>query len=211
MNPVLWILVFATVTTVGLLLERRSRSRLLSLDEWAERQGRPVVRDAPLALLTEIEPISFLPPIVAIARFLPARSEVEPALLLGSCGTGHRPVTFLCAISQAPALLPHARVLPQNAHDVPGNLGFVAQEAPELPGTHRLEAFSPLAPQLVAALAVALGARPDFRPDFRPELRPELRIELRPGRVLVAARGQGPDDAELVSAITAQLLLGLGV
>lgn len=175
MSPVLWVLIGATVVTVGLLFERRKRSRPLSLDEWALAHHRPVLREIPLSVLAEIEPVALLPFIVSIERFLPAPSEDGTALFLCQCGPGHRPLHMLLAVASLPSGVPHARVLPKTVRDVPAELGFSEQDATGLPAAYRIEAFSPLETALVHSIGLAL-----------PAAGTPIRIELRPGRLLVA-------------------------
>lgn len=195
MNPVLWMLVGATVATVGLLFERRARSLKVSLDDWAQQKNRPVLREVELSLLSEVEPIALLPDVVSIERFLPARAETESALFLCQCGTGHRPARVLLAVLSGPDFLPHLRILPASVRDVPSHLGYVEKEAPALPASYRLEAFSDLDPKIIAAVASALPIAGD-----------PIRIELRPNRILVAIhRTDGEAASELESHCEALL------
>jgi len=175
MSPVLWILVASTVATAALLIDRRRKSRPLSLDDWAESQGRPVLREVELSLLSEVEPLALLPDVFGIERFLPARAETEAALFLCHCGRGHRPESVLLAVQTAPDWLPHLRILHQSVRDVPKHLGYVAKESAVLPPAYRLEAFAEPNPVLLSAISAAL-----------PYAGQPLRIELRPGRLLVA-------------------------
>lgn len=189
MNPVLWMLVGVTVATVGLLFERRARSQKVSLDDWALQKNRPLLRDVELSILSEVEPIALLPDVVSIDRFLPARAETEAALFLCKCGTGHRPQRVLLAVLSGPDFLPHLRILPSAVRDVPSHLGYVQKEAPALPASYRVEAFSDLDPRLLQAVASALPPAGD-----------PIRIELRPGRMLIA---QDRTDGEAASDLEA--------
>ncbi len=188
MSPVLWILVAATGATVALLLDRRQKSKVLSLDGWAERHNRPLIREVELSLLSEVEPLALLPDVFGIERFLPARAESEAALFLVHCGRGHRPETLLLGVLSAPEWLPHLRILPRTVSDVPRHLGYVEKETETLPTSYRLEAFADVDPMLLSALSRAL-----------PYAGEPIRVELRPGRVLVAVSGHDGEAAELVS------------
>lgn len=195
MNPVLWMLIGATVATVGLLFERRARSRQVSLDDWAEQKRRPVLRDVDLSILSEVEPIALLPDVVSIERFLPARAETEAALFLCRCGRGHRPRSMLLAVTSAPDFLPHLRILPKTEKDVPSHLGYVEKESAALPQAYRLEAFSDLDPTLVQAVLSAL-----------PLAGEPISVELRPGRILVAHSRVDGDGATELEAHSEALL-----
>ncbi len=189
MNPVLWMLIGATVATVGLLFERRARSRQVSLDDWAGERRRPVLRDVDLSILAEVEPIALLPDVVSIERFLPARAETEAALFLCQCGRGHKPRSVLLAVISAPDFLPHLRILPKTEKDVPSHLGYVEKESSALPLSYRLEAFSDLDPALVYTVASAL-----------PRAGEPISVELRPGRILIAhSRVDGEGASELLA------------
>lgn len=195
MSPVLWILLAATGATVALLFDRRQKSKVLSLDEWAEQQNRPLIRDVELSLLSEVEPLSLLAPVFGIERFLPARAESEAALFLVHCGRGHQQETLVLGVLAAPSWLAHLRIVPRTVSDVPAHLGYVEQESPALPSSYRVESFAELDAGLLAALSRAL-----------PFAGEPIRIELRPSRILVAVRGQDGDAAALVSESCQALL-----
>ncbi len=198
MNPVIWMLVASTVATAALLIDRRRKSRPLSLDDWAEQQGRPVIREVELSLLSEVEPLALLPEVFGVERFLPARSETEAALFLCLCGRGHRPQSVLLAVLSAPDWLPHLRILPKSVRDVPSHLGYVQKESTALPPSYRVEAFAELDPVLIGATASVL-----------PFAGSPLRIELRPGRILVAIDQSDGDGASLLLEHSQALLSAL--
>ena len=52
-----WTLLICTLITAYLLLERRRRSRLRPLDEWAGRHGMPLERDVGAIALAQLEPL----------------------------------------------------------------------------------------------------------------------------------------------------------
>lgn len=198
MNPVLWMLVAATGATVALLIERRRKTRELSLDAWAESQGRPVIREVELSILSEVEPLALLPDVFGIERFLPARAESEAALFLCHCGRGHRPESVLLAVLAAPDWLPHLRILHHSVRDVPSHLGYVEKESAALPPAYRVEAFAELDSVLLQAVASTL-----------PYAGPPLRIELRPGRILVAMDRNDGDSASQLGEHSQALLRAL--
>lgn len=159
MNPVIWMLVALTVATAALLIDRRRKSRPLSLDDWAEQQGRPVIREVELALLSEVEPLALLPEVFGVERFLPARSETEAALFLCLCGRGHRPQSMLLAVLSAPDWLPHLRILPKECWRCPKPPGICAEGIDCSASFHRVEAFAELDPAPIGATASVLPLR----------------------------------------------------
>lgn len=202
-----WILLACTVLTGFLLLERRRRSRLDILDEWARKNGLALEREVGVAALAPLEPLTLVAPVVSVDRLWHGRVSIAPLnrfleVFMMSClvGTQHRPRRMLLGIFDAPTELPQLRVLPAQDVAAPQNLGFTPQPGPSLPPRYKLEAFGTVTPSIVQILGDALrGTAPDI----------EFRVELRPGRVLIATASHDEDDFDRVVALATELLLRL--
>lgn len=210
-----WLLLFCTLLTAYLLLERRRRSRLRPLDEWAARHGMPLERDVGAGALAQLEPLTLVAPVVDVERLWQGRLTLPPAsgmsapgegihlhIWLASCltGTQHRPRPTLLGVFEAPQELPQLRVLPAQDRGAPDNLGFVEIPTEQLAKDYRLEGFSELPRRMIAAIAETLGeaASADGRLDWR--------IELRPGRLLLAAPELDAGDADRLLELASRLL-----
>lgn len=181
MNPVLWTLLLSAAATSMVLLERRRRGQKNILDLWAEARGLPCHKGPPLNLISSMEPLAVLPPLVEIERLVTGVIQDPPLrcgmrLLTCLAGNRHRPQRYLLGIFDSHPDLPPMRVLPQQElPDLPRDLGFVPLPASGLPPTYRAEGFTPLSRALTEAMGIQLGgAGPDFR------------LELRPGKLILA-------------------------
>jgi hypothetical protein len=203
-----WTLLLCAVTTFLLLLERRRKSRLNLLDEWAGKSGLQLESDVGAGALAPLEPLTLVAPVVDVERMWHGRMSVaavprpiEAWLLSCLAGTQHRPRRMLLGIFEAPPELPQLRVLPSADAAAPDNLGFVTQNTAELPPSYRLEAFSAPPQPVVEALGESL--REASGKDFR--------IELRPDRLLVALPAEDARDADLLLRLALPLLARLAV
>lgn len=201
-----WLLLFSTLATLLVLLERRRRSQLNLLDEWAGRNGLELQREVGPVALAPLEPLTLVAPVVDVDRLwhgrlaLPTLSR-HMEVWISSClaGTQHRPRRMLLGILDGPSELPQLRVLPSINREAPQNLGFMPLPSDELPDGYRLEAFAPLPQPVVRAIAEALEAT--HAQDFC--------IELRPGRLLIATPARDVEDADRVLALATELMVRL--
>lgn len=208
-----WTLLICTLITAYLLLERRRRSRLRPLDEWAGRHGMPLERDVGAIALAQLEPLTLVAPVVDVERLWQGRLTLpQPSgtqgdgihvhIWLASCltGTQHRPRPTLLGVFEAPPELPQLRVLPAADRGAPDNLGFVEMPTEQLVKDYRLEAFAALPPALIEAIGATLreAAAADGRLDWR--------VELRPGRLLLAAPELDAGDADRLLELASRLL-----
>lgn len=210
-----WTLLICTLLTAYLLLERRRRSRLRPLDEWASRHGMPLERDVGAGALSQLEPLTLVAPVVDVERLWQGRLTLPPPsgapagtgglhshVWLASCltGTQHRPRPTLLGVFDAPPDLPQLRVLPAADRGAPDNLGFVEMPTEYVSKDYRLESFAPLQRVLLQAIGATLreAAGADGRVDWR--------LELRPGKLLLAAPELDPGDADRLLELASQLL-----
>lgn len=199
-----WLLLGCAVLTFFLLLERRRRSRLDLLDDWARKNGLSLEREVSIAALSPLDPLTLLPPVVSIDRLWHGRVAIAPLnryldVSIASClaGTQHKPQRMLLGIFPAPPELPQLRVLPDDDVAAPKNLGFALQPSELLPRGYKLESFGAVPESLQRILADALrGAGGAL-----------LRVELRPNNLLMATVSRDESDPERIVSLATELLL----
>lgn len=202
-DPILWALVLSTLSTAALLYERRRRSRLTALDDWAARNGMACDRAPGVAALATFEPLALLPPVVEVERLLKGQARgpgLTTELWLGAClvGNRHRPRRQLIGILGAPPDLPSLRVLPVDDEDAPQDQGFIELPAGALPAGYRAEGFIPLARPLTQVLGEVLA-----------QAGPGWRVELRPSRLILATTTQTVEQVEALVELGMRLLQAL--
>jgi hypothetical protein len=208
-----WTLLACAIVTLLLLLERRRRSRLTLLDEWAARHRLALEREVGIGSLAPLEPLTLVAPVVEVERVWHGRLTLaglgSVSVWLASClaGTQHRPRSVLLAVFDAPPELPQLRVLPTDDRGAPENLGFLPMPSDGLPAGYRLEAFATLPAAVSTAVAFALTTIEESGPSQSG--RADWRIELRPGRLLIATAAKDPEGPDRILQLAADLVTRL--